>query len=264
MKRVLGFLVSIMLVLACAAVGHAANPITLNLTAKSGVTALTLSGAGYSASSTQTIFDSSKLPAGYWVAEITDADSGSTIYFGYKQCLNVSNLEESEDRPIIYGLANTSAATPYQVPFMLDPSKHTQFYAQNNAAAGLTPFATFNVTLFRPDGEAVWEVPPLYLTTLSFNLASSSGTSSFASADTSNVSMPAGTRCIILENTSASGVTIIHNQTATTITPAGTDKTIAGGDTYVYVGNLTDLKKIRVAAQGTVTLKAQCYTRRPY
>jgi len=284
MKRFLLFLVSIMTLLSFGSayadsrvyylslgVGesgttNAAKAFTSgNTTVASGTSSLVLWGGGLNRDQNRTILNSKELPAGYWIAEVSAVtpsqvqqalggnQSGVSYVFGFRQSVT-GNLSKAEKRPIAINTIGSSTSS-YQVPLFLDPAVSTQFYAET----GVTPLDGLNVTLFRPDGQADWKVEPILLSTLVFLGPTTSGGSSFASADSNGVVMPDGTRRLEAMATD-SGVSVIYS--ASTPNSAGRSQHIPGEVEKTLTGSLQTLKNYTIRILGAGNAVIECWSRK--
>jgi len=189
---------------------------------------------------------SNYMPAGLSENDINKAFTGTKL------------REQFEWNQVIpSNIVHTAGATRYIWQFKPEAGKYMFLKADNNGVTDFRLTAYLGMAKFG-------SVPSLKLATLTFNLTSTTGTSSFAGTDSDGYSIPEGTRCLILENTSQSGVTVMHNNAA--VSPLGTEnhKSIPGADSYIYTGSLKQLQDIRVRALGTVTLKADCLNAYPF
>lgn len=153
--------------------------------------------------------------------------------------------------------AVNSGATPEVRWIKIPPADLSRIYV---VTSGVTPLGLATAKLIASEIPLDIDPPAIKLGTLSFTLGATTGTSSFASTDSLSQSIPEGTRCVILENTSQSGVTVCHNNTATDITDTGGEKSIPGADSHVYTGYLQDIKKVRLKAAQAVTVRVDCYS----
>ena len=140
-----------------------------NTTVANGTSSFVLWGAGLNRVQNKTILNSQELPSGYWIAEVSAVtpsqaqqgakgnQSGVSYVIGFRQS-TTGNHSKAEKRPIIINTIG-SFTSPYQVPFFLDPSISTQFYAES----GVTSLDGLNVKIFKPEGSAYSPPSPIVI-----------------------------------------------------------------------------------------------------
>jgi len=187
-----------------------------------------------------------RLPAG-----ISDADVGKR--FTSTRIGEVIEFTPITPTNIIYD----SGMSRHVYTFKVDPSKYLFIKANNTGTSNFLLSTIMGMSRTGKDPE------PVFLKLLTFNLTSTTGTSIFSNGDSSGVTVPAGTRYLLAQNSATSGVTVLYSHNRTTINNA-TATYIDAADRMVFRGSNEALRDISIKALGTTTLVVECWTGKPY
>lgn len=181
--------------------------------------------------------------------------SGNTFQVLYSTSQDASDLSTQEKIPIWYNDACNSSTTPYERVIQIPFSRYVQFYLR---PSGVTPYDSASLKVYAGK-DAAWLPPsPLLLGTLVFTGPTSSGGSSFASADSNGTIMPDGTRRLEAMAT-ASGVSVIYS--TSTPNSAGQSQHIPGETEKTFTGPLQTLKNYWIRILGAGNAVVECWNR---